>query len=54
MIGDVAVGALASCAASPWRKACSAMPKDPATTRSDLRMPKIPAVAMAPTPMKRT
>ena len=36
------------------RKACSAMPKEPAMTRSDLMTPKMPAVAMAPTPMKRT
>jgi hypothetical protein len=32
----------------------SAMPNDPATMRSDFRMPKMPAVAMAPTPTKRT
>jgi hypothetical protein len=40
--------------ASPWRKARTAMPKEPTTTRRDLTMPKIPAVAMAPTPMRRT
>ena len=34
--------------------AFSAMPNEPATMRSDLMMPKMPAVAMAPTPMKRT
>ena len=27
---------------------------EPATMRSDLMMPKMPAVAIAPTPMKRT
>jgi len=31
-----------------------AIPKEPATMRSDLMMPKMPAVAIAPTPMKRT
>ncbi len=36
------------------RKALSAMPKEPATIRSDFRIPKIPAVAMAPTPTNRT
>ena len=36
------------------RKARSAMPKEPAMTRSDLMTPKMPAVAMAPTPIKRT
>ena len=41
-------------AASPCLKARPAMANEPATMRSDLRMPKIPAVAMAPTPMKRT
>ena len=40
--------------ASPWRKARSAIPNEPATTLSDLTMPKMPAVAIAPTPMKRT
>ena len=41
-------------ASSPCLKALAAMPKEPATMRSDLMMPKMPAVAMAPTPMKRT
>ena len=41
-------------AALPTRKAFSATPKESATMRSDFTMPKIPAVAMAPTPMKRT
>ena len=39
---------------SPRRKARRAMPNDPATMRMDFRIPKIPAVAMAPTPTKRT
>ncbi len=39
---------------SPWRNALAAMENEPATMRSDLMMPKMPAVAMAPTPMKRT
>ena len=43
-----------ACAASPWRKARNAMPNDPATTRSERMIPTMPAVAMAPTPMKRT
>ncbi len=38
----------------PARNALMAMPNDPATIRSDLMMPKMPAVAIAPTPMKRT
>ena len=33
---------------SPCRNALIAMPNEPATTLSDLRMPKIPAVAIAP------
>ncbi len=40
--------------ASPCRKARSAMVNDPATIFSDLMMPKMPAVAMAPTPMNLT
>ena len=36
------------------RKARAATANEPATMRRDLRMPKMPAVAMAPTPMKRT
>ena len=40
--------------ASPWRKALAAIENEPATILSDLMMPKMPAVAMAPTPMKRT
>ena len=35
-------------ASSPWRKALAAMANEPATMRSDLMMPKMPAVAMAP------
>ena len=45
------------CARPPPRRvrnACSATPNDPATTRSDFSIPKIPAVAIAPTPMNRT
>ncbi len=38
----------------PDRNALNAIENDPTTTRSDLMMPKMPAVAMAPTPMKRT
>ena len=41
-------------APSPFRNALSAIENDPATTRSDLMMPKMPAVAIAPTPMNRT
>ena len=41
-------------AVSPTRKARSATPKDAATMRMDFTMPKMPAVAMAPTPTKRT
>ena len=41
-------------AAPPPRNAFSATPKESATMRSDFTMPKIPAVAMAPTPTKRT
>ena len=41
-------------AVSPRRNACSATPNEPATIRSDFRIPKMPAVAMAPTPTKRT
>ena len=40
--------------AAPPRKALSATPKEAATMRRDLTMPKMPAVAMAPTPTKRT
>ena len=40
-----------STCASPWRKALRAIPNDPPMTRSDLMMPKMPAVAIAPTPM---
>ena len=36
---------------SPFRNAFSAIEKEPTTTGSDLMMPKMPAVAMAPTPM---
>ena len=35
---------------SPCRNAFAAMEKEPTTIRSDFRMPKMPAVAMAPTP----
>lgn len=38
----------------PERNAFTAIPSEPATIFSDLRIPKIPAVAMAPTPMNRT
>ena len=41
-----------SCAcASPWRKVRAAIENEPTMIRSDLRMPKMPAVAIAPTPM---
>ena len=40
--------------ASPWRKVRAAIENEPTTIRSDFRMPKMPAVAMAPTPTKRT
>ena len=43
-----------SVAPLPARNALTAMPNEPATMRSDLMMPKMPAVAIAPTPMKRT
>ena len=50
---DVAVGPLVRrLAAVP--ESAKGDAEDPATTRIDLRMPKMPAVAMAPTPMKRT
>ena len=50
---DVAVGALA---AAPRRAGTRARrcANEPPTMRSDLMMPKMPAVAIAPTPMKRT
>ena len=35
---------------SPCGTPCAAIANDPATILSDFRMPKIPAVAMAPTP----
>ena len=41
-------------AASPARNALRAMPQEPDTILRDFTMPKIPAVAMAPTPTKRT
>ena len=50
----VAVGALHACVLSPWRKAWPRWRTSPATTFSDFTMPKMPAVAIAPTPMKRT
>ena len=37
--------------ASPWRNVRAAIAKEEAMTRSDFRMPKMPAVAIAPTPM---
>ena len=37
--------------ASPWRNVRRAIENDPAMIRSDFRMPKMPAVAIAPTPM---
>ena len=40
--------------ASPCRNAFAAMENEPTTILSDLMMPKMPAVAIAPTPMKRT
>ena len=40
--------------ASPLRNARAATPNDPATMRIDFRIPKIPAVAIAPTPTNRT
>ena len=43
-----------SAAPSPPRNAFIATPNEPATTRSDFTMAKMPAVAMAPTPTKRT
>ena len=39
---------------SPWRNARAAIENEPTTILSDLMMPKMPAVAIAPTPMKRT
>ena len=39
------------CASPPALNARAATPNEPAITRSDLMMPKIPAVAIAPTPM---
>jgi hypothetical protein len=39
---------------SPCRKAFAAIENDPATIFRDLTIPKMPAVAIAPTPMKRT
>jgi len=41
-------------AASLLRNTRSAIPKEPATMRNDRTMPNMPAVAIAPTPMKRT
>ncbi len=38
----------------PARNALTAMPNEPATIFKDLMIPKMPAVAIAPTPMKRT
>lgn len=38
----------------PLRKARAAMAKEPATILRDLIIPKIPAVAIVPTPIKRT
>ena len=43
-----------SLVASPCRNARAAMEKEPATTLSDLMIPKMPAVAIAPTPTNRT
>ena len=40
--------------ATPPRKVLSATPKESATMRSDFTIPKMPAVAMAPTPTNRT
>ena len=41
--------------ASPLPESLAARsPNEPATMRSDFMMPKMPAVAIAPTPMKRT
>ena len=41
-------------ASLPTRKAFNATPKESATMRSDFTMPKMPAVAIAPTPTNRT
>ena len=51
---DVAVGALAGVRPRRAGRRATAIANEPATMRSDFRMPKIPAVAIAPTPMKRT
>ena len=40
--------------AAAARNAFAAIPNDPATIFSDFRMPKMPAVAIAPTPTYRT
>ena len=50
---EVAVGALAASSRRGGTRA-AAIANEPTTTRSDLMMPKMPAVAIAPTPMKRT
>ena len=36
---------------APLRNAFAAIPNEPATILSDFRIPKMPAVAIAPTPM---
>ena len=51
---DIAVGALAGRGFARRGKLRTATPKEPATMRMDLTIPKMPAVAMAPTPTKRT
>ena len=48
---EVAVGALRSRGPRPGGTSAAAIENDPAMMRSDFRMPKMPAVAIAPTPM---
>ena len=50
---DVAIGALAAASRRGGTRARRSR-TSAATMRSDLMMPKMPAVAIAPTPMKRT
>ncbi len=50
----VAVGALLGGGLAVPEGAQRDRERAPATMRSDFRIPKMPAVAMAPTPMKRT
>ena len=52
--GDVPVRALQTVRRALCGKSARRSQKEPATILSDLMMPKIPAVAIVPTPMKRT